>query len=275
MRNLYCVGWAQTLGTALSLTTLCGTAWAQAPAASTTEPATSTPAPATSTPAPATSTLAPATSTPAPVAKPTPSNDNPLPTIELGAPPLAPPVTRTLRSHDGFYLRVNAGLGSLLDANVHNPSSLPDLEGGGTSLDIDLMVGGSPSPGMALGGALLLSSIASADYESDTETVEADTDTWMLAPFIDGYPSPRGGFHLGGAVGLAQVRSDKQEVTGYKNATGLGIAAWLGYDAWIGDEWSMGGLVRLLGTRAKGDTDNGSASLNTVNLSVMLTAVYN
>lgn len=294
MSNSHHVRWAKILGSALSLAAMTGNAWAQqavapagdAPPSRSPEPvAATTPPPAGAAEAPATAapataapaTAAPATAAPATAApaEPVPAAENRLPTIALDSPPPPPPLARTYRYHDGFYLRVNAGLGYLLDANVHNPDQLPDLDGEGTSLDIDVMVGGSPSPGMAIGGALLLSSIASADYEAGGETLEADTNTGMLGPFIDGYPSPSGGFHVGGALGLAKIRSDKQAVTGYEDATGFGFAGWLGYDAWIGDQWSMGGLVRLLGTRAKGDTDyDGDASLSTVNLSLMLTAVY-
>src|SRR5687768_3991362 len=74
------------------------------------------------------------------------------PKIDLSAPPPPAPVTRNFRQHDGFYLRIGGGLGAL-GADFDRAGF--DASSGGTSLELEALVGGSPSPGLAIGGGLL------------------------------------------------------------------------------------------------------------------------
>lgn len=193
------------------------------------------------------------------------------------APP--PPVPRTDRVHDGFYARLNLGFGNLgVIADSPGTSTAPDADG--DTMSLDLAVGYAPSPGIALGGALLLESLPSASFSGETKT-KASVTTLLVGPFFDGYPRARGGLHLGGAVGLAQDQLSQLDVAGFKRANGYGIAGWIGYDIWVADQWSVGGLVRLMGTRTSADaeaTENstaGSATLSTRSIQLMLTALYN
>lgn len=149
-----------------------------------------------------------------------------------------------------------------------------DLSGDGDSLELDVMVGASPTPGMALGGALFLSSSASMSFDAGNERFESDGGVGILGAFIDGHPDPEGGFHLGGALGLAQVNADDQLRAGFEKASGLGFAAFVGYDAWVSNEWSLGGVLRLTATRVKDRDTDGKPSVSTTSVGVMLTALY-
>jgi len=198
----------------------------------------------------------------------------PLPVISVATPEPKASVARSFHTHDGFYTRVSFGLG-MLGASVHNSEDdLMDRSGDGDSLELDVLVGGSPAKGMALGGALFLSSSASMSLDAGSERFESDGGVGILGAFIDGYPDPEGGFHLGGALGLAQVTADTAGNAGFEKASGLGFAAFIGYDAWVGDEWSLGGLLRLTATRAKDRDTEGKPSVSTTSVGVMLTAVY-
>jgi hypothetical protein len=126
---------------------------------------------------------------------------------------------------------------------------------------------------------LLLESLPSADF-GGTPPVEANVTTTLVGPFFDGYPNARGGFHLGGALGFAQDRLSRTAVAGFKKATGFGLAGWIGYDLWVAEQWSVGGLVRLMGTRGSADVepgsgfDAGSANMATQSVHIVLTTVY-
>jgi hypothetical protein len=201
------------------------------------------------------------------------------PTIDLHSdPPPPPPVKRTDRTHDGFYARLNLGFGNL-GTTMNSPDS-GAVKGSGSTLALDLALGYAVSPGIVLGGTLLMEHLPSAEL-SATRPVVSDVGAGMVGPFFDGYPNAREGFHLGGGLGLASARVQREEAAGFKKAAGFGIAGWVGYDVWVADQWSAGVLVRLMGTRTKADavaTENnlaGSATMATQSIALMLTGVYN
>ncbi|HEV8551311.1 MAG TPA: hypothetical protein VGQ57_19820, partial [Polyangiaceae bacterium] len=77
--------------------------------------------------------------------------------------------------------------------------------------------------------------------------------------FVDGFPMPNEGLHLGGLLGLAGA-SAKQSGSKY-TGFGPGMAAWLGYDGWVADEWSMGGLLKLSGGLTWGKSHDPGADI--------------
>lgn len=205
------------------------------------------------------------------------------PTIDLRKdPPLPPPIARTDRLHDGFYARLSLGFGQL--GTTMNAPNSGAVDGEGSTLALDVALGYAPNPGIVLGGALLMESLPSAtmDLGRSGMTGTSDVGVAMVGPLFDGYPTAHGGFHLGGALGFARTTVQRpEEAAGFKNAGGFGIAGWLGYDVWVADQWSAGVLLRLMGTRTKGDAeatannDPGSATMATQSIALMLTGVYN
>jgi hypothetical protein len=146
---------------------------------------------------------------------------------------------------------------------------------------LDLALGYAVSPGIILGGTLMMESLPSARLDAD-EPIVTDVGAGLVGPFFDGYPQARGGFHLGGGLGAAGTRLNPQSAAGFTRATGYGIAGWLGYDVWVAEQWSAGILLRMMGTRTKADaikTNNGGAAGNatmaTQSVAIMLTCVYN
>ena len=197
--------------------------------------------------------------------------------MSFAVPEATAPVPRSYHMHDGFYARVGPGIGWVgSDWSMTSPTlASGDTQAGGTSLALDLMVGGSPSRGVAVGGALLSHLMLATDVSSGDEDLgSGDLNLLLVGPFIDGFPSPTQGWHFGGTVGLARahLKVQSQTVTGW----GLGGAAWAGYDAWVGDEWSVGGMGRFMLTRTGGESDvfsDISATATTFTLS--FTALYN
>jgi hypothetical protein len=196
------------------------------------------------------------------------------PLIDLSTPKPGPPVGRTYRQHEGFYVRVGGGLGTLLSANVDEGPL--GSSSNGVSLELEALVGGSPASGISIGGGVLASLQLSGDWEADRGVVgsqSANLSTIIIGPFADGYPHPRGGFHLGGLLGLASVAFDGPGGGGGRDALGFGGAGWLGYDAWVAPEWSIGGELRLDALRATNSDDD--VTISKVGATLALTVLYN
>lgn len=187
---------------------------------------------------------APATQPPPPLA-PTPLGK---PLIDVSVPEPGPPPARTYHVHDGFYFRVNAGViyaGTNIesDADHHH-----DYEVNGPGGSLDLMLGGSPSPGIAIGGDLTLSGFGQ----------DGSGALGMLGVFVDGFPDASGGFHLGGMLGLAGVTASDDRSDNF-SGLGFGLGAWIGHSFWVADDWSMGGLLRFNGAIARDGSEEDAA----------------
>lgn len=201
------------------------------------------------------------------------SGEPPRGKIDLTTQPPAPPVQRSYRLHDGFYLRGSVGFGSLGATFDDDNESARDLEGSGFSLGLDLMIGGSPSPGLAIGGALLAQGAFSAEFErARNDTENRNLSVVLLGPFIDGFPVATKGWHVGGMLGLAAANIEDSSRDGVSETVGLGGAAWFGHDFWVADEWSVGPMLRLNGTLTRNEDDDTNAS--TFSVLFLFTALH-
>jgi hypothetical protein len=172
-------------------------------------------------------------------------------------PPPAPVAVNTgAELHEGFYLRFGIGLGALGTTVSYAPERVqPETSITGPGAAIHFMIGGSPADGLAIGFALLGMGAGDANVEvaGTSESRGTQLNLSIGGLFVDGFPDPKGGFDVGGMVGLAEVATrDLQD--GYDvKSTGLGAAAWVGYTAWVGEEWSIGGLLWLAGATTSAD----------------------
>jgi len=208
---------------------------------------------------------------PAPPADPPPAiNLTGAPTIDLSTPEPAAPVDRKFRQHEGFYVRLDVGLGTLLSAKVDVPGD--ELSSSGLTLNYDLLIGGSPAPGFTIGGGVLGGLQLSGDWEFESGvTGSGDLVTLLIGPFADGFPDSKGGWHFGGLAGLARTAFDAPGDDSDEDAFGFGGAFWGGHDIWVAPEWSVGGLLRLDALRTSKD----DVTTTAVGLTLMFTVLYN
>jgi hypothetical protein len=202
----------------------------------------------------------------------------------ISAPPVPPPLLRGgYHVHDGFYLRLGAGIGAgHLNVSSHSDAA-NDFSIGGAGLALNLWVGGTPWRGVALGGMLHIQGIS----DSNVEVAGANSHETMnggvgyLAPFIDAFPDPLRGLHVGGSLGLAgfNARADgnaleqAHRVKDYES-TGFGGSAWVGYMGWVGPEWSMGGMLQLTVMRVRQDEDDVERVGSGYTLALTFSALY-
>jgi hypothetical protein len=200
----------------------------------------------------------------------------PPPRISLETAPVAAPVRRTYHLHEGFYLRTSLGFGdyraSFSDGNHTNQSFTEH----GNTIALDLLIGGSPSPGVSIGGGLLLEPLFSADYDRNGAGGHDGFST-LLGPFIDGFPDATKGWHLGGLLGLAAQSFQDVNASGGNtaHAAGLGGAAWFGYDFWLAGEWAMGPQLRLMGTHTNDTKSGDDVSAWARSFTLGVSAVFN
>jgi hypothetical protein len=195
----------------------------------------------------------------------------PRPSIDVTVAPPPAPVQRTYQVHEGFYLRADLGLGTL-SSDLSGPG--PDLSSSGMELEGDLLVGAGLAPGVTLGGGLLYATQLSGDWDiedTDLTASNGDLSTFIVGPFIDGFPNAKDGWHFGGLAGLAIAQFDPGEPLDSSTALGFGGSVWAGHDFWVAPEWSVGGLIKVSALRAT-DEDITASKLS---FSLNFTALVN
>jgi hypothetical protein len=189
----------------------------------------------------------------------------PAPKMDLSTAANGPALQRTYHVHEGFYLRTSVGLGFYKASFTDNKRGNVEYSDDGGSMSLDLLIGGSPAPGVALGGGLLL----------DPQFGKGGGVSALIGPFIDGFPDVNKGWHLGGAIGLGLQSFQNEGANERQRATGIGGAFWFGYDFWVAGEWAIGPQVRVLGVRTNDSKSGEDVSAFTRSLSFGLSSVFN
>lgn len=264
--------------------TVSGLAWGQGAPLADAEPAAAAPAPPPA-PAPAAPVAQPPASDLPPPPPPRAASAEPPPQgkVVITAPPVPPPVERRgYHIHDGFYLRLAAGLGGGKTSISTDSSAYPNHGVGGVGLSTDLWIGGTPWRGIAIGGLLSLQRMRDSELriEGDNTGEGMTAQLVSLGAFIDAFPDARRGLHVGGALYLAGIdtNGDSHElealnVTDYEGG-GLGLSAWVGYMGWVGPEWSLGGLIKLSGAATRKEQENLTREASAFALSLSFSALY-
>ena len=158
---------------------------------------------------------------------------------------------RTAYRHDRFYMRFGIGPGYGHVTSAGNDSGI-DIEAtfDGWGPSYEMLFGGTPAAGFVVGGGLLLQSISEPDVSIDisgttSESHVAEDESLgivVVGPFIDWFPNPEGGGHIGVMAGFAAtgLEGDDDEAS-----DGYGAALFGGYDFWVGSQWSIGPEARF------------------------------
>ncbi len=192
----------------------------------------------------------------------------PPPPAGYGQPPqgYAPAADPTIHLHDGFYLRLGIGAGYMFAPTTVTASGSDGettFTAKGPAVATEFAIGGTPAPGLVIGGGVYTIAAPSAkadDFKDDGEEISDLTGEWdmislgLVGPFIDYYFSEDQGLHLQLAVGLASSSVSKGEFktgegssdTDEESGSGFGSMLGFGFETWAGEQWSVGGLIRVL-----------------------------
>jgi hypothetical protein len=177
---------------------------------------------------------------------------------------------------------MGAGVGGTSLSLSTDSTSVPGYDVGGGSLALNLWLGGSPSPGLAIGGMLSTNGLSDDEVTIDDRDYDGGVDGGLslLAFFLDVFPDPQRGLHFGGALGLAAIRLDPKDeeflgadLSNYEGR-GLGFSTWLGYMGWVGPEWSLGGMLQLSGAWTRQEEDDLTRDASGYALSISFSALY-
>lgn len=200
--------------------------------------------------------------------------------------PASPPPRKAgERYHDGLYLRFGLGYGHLFAENSGATrcrssagsstcgEAMPGstLKGDGLAANL-LMIGATPFPGFVVGGGMFVNGLANPTVEVSGKSHDFKGKAALLwvGPFVDGFPDPEAGYHVGGGVGYADLNpkpddwpdetkpapagswqsefcpKDAQDCRYPLFVEGMGYLVFAGYDAFIAREWSLGGYAQLM-----------------------------
>lgn len=157
------------------------------------------------------------------------------------------PLQRTDYVHEGFYTRIAVGPGYQY-TNISNKLTDSSAASSSFSVAADLKIGGSPSPGIALGGGVLTNLAVGTNFDDVSGGAAFN---FLVGPFFDAFPDAKEGFHMGTLLGMSGI-SLSSDVSPSTFAIGGGGAAWLGYDMWVAPEWSTGFELRVGGSYLAG-----------------------
>ena len=162
------------------------------------------------------------------------------------------------RTHDGFFFRIglNFGVGSL----SNDVTSFGEESISGFALGNDFLFGGTPVPGLVIGGGLMSTYGPKPKYELAGVERELDGTLYMfgLAGFVQYYIDPHEGFHIQAFAGYGALDfvTDAGQ-SGGNDPHGPFFGGGLGYDFWVGDQWSIGPFGRVLyGTMSAEGSDS-------------------
>jgi hypothetical protein len=161
------------------------------------------------------------------------------------------PATAGKRSHDGFFLRLSLGA-VYLHESWSPAGGSPGAEYGGGGTSLEAAIGKSVRPGLIVGGLWQFVAVTDPNesYLGTTYVVDA---TYRLldvvAGFVDYYPRPRRGFHLGGSAGLLVASNIDRMYGALTTSWGAALSVRGGYDVFFSSRWSLGALAQLAGYR--------------------------
>lgn len=169
-----------------------------------------------------------------------------------------------IETHDGFYLRLGVGAGHI----ASTVSDSPEAKVSDWGVAAELAMGGTPFPGFVVGGGIYGVSMSKPTLTQGSQTLQLDTVTLsMIGPFVDWYPSPKGGFHVQASVGATRLVYSAQPGIISGSGTGAGVMGGVGYEAFVSEQWSLGVVARVqwAGPSLTVDTTGGSKSWGTSN----------
>lgn len=157
---------------------------------------------------------------------------------------LSPDTHAETRTHDGFYLHLNAGLGYLSTTAEYGGS---EVSYSGVTIPSALYLGGTVGP-VAIGGGFFADYAFSPSAEMNGRSSELEDVSLTLiglGVFADYYVDPHGGLHFQPFVGWGGLDASVNGNSGGSDPTGLVLALGAGYDWWVADEWSIGAMARI------------------------------
>ena len=143
----------------------------------------------------------------------------------------------------------------------------------------DIALGGSPADGVVIGGMFQFN-LGNPSYSYDLAAQQNSQkhdqrSLGAIGPFVDWFPDPHGGGHIGALIGSASTIDYYDQNNQRTRSSGFAAGLFGGYDFWIGEQWSAGVLLRATyyGMTGSGDNDI-TEDLKLYNVALMGTLLF-
>ncbi len=177
------------------------------------------------------------------------------------------------RTHDGFYLRLGAGLGETVGA-ISRDDGGDKVHVKGLNIASEVAVGTTILPGLVIGGGAFPMIVPSPSWNVGDRGAETSGAHHIsgIGPFIDGYWNPRGGLHFQAALLFTAGVVNSTDLNEGQVGFGFGEMLGVGYEWFIADQWSIGPIVRLVHyhLRMKGHDTGAKATFDLVSPSLLV-----
>jgi hypothetical protein len=181
-------------------------------------------------------------------------------------------------THDGFFFQGNIGPGYLSTSPSTDGSDV-DSKISGFGVGGGLLFGGTPAPGLVIGGGTANVVAFSPKWTVEGEEFETDGDISLnlstIGVFGTFYPDPNAGLslHLMLAYGVLSVSNSDGDDSD-NNPSGVAVTAGVGYDFWIAPEWSIGVMGRFTYGALNYSEDDVDLSFPTIAPALLATFTY-
>ena len=182
------------------------------------------------------------------------------------------------KTHDGFYFRGATGLGYFKSSLSVSGTPAPDISYSGLDVGFDAWFGGSPIPGLAIGGGITTYDVPSPSVKSGGSSASANGHLMLdiVGVFGDYYFDPTKGMHAEALLGYGILSAqDNNGNSSSNDPTGLALGLGFGNDWWVSDEWSIGVLGRFIYAPLSYSIGGVSEKYSTITPAVMATFIYN
>jgi hypothetical protein len=179
-----------------------------------------------------------------------------------------------VHSHEGLFIRLDAGIG--YKAMNEPGTSYGDLKLDGAAGTFGVAIGGTIANNLILAGHLYASSASNPTASSSNGASVSTTDTTLtmvgVGPELTYYFMPAN-VYVSGTVALTRLALTMNGSTADSNA-GVGVLLALGKEWYVSDKWGIGAAGQF---RWSSNQDNGTnaPTISTWGLGIAFSATYN
>ena len=180
-------------------------------------------------------------------------------------------------THDGFYFRGATGLG-YLKSSLTLPAGQPAESLSGLDIGFDAWFGGSPIPGLVIGGGITTFDVPSPTIKQGgtSSSFPGHAMLDIVGAFGDYYFNPNQGMHAEALIGYGVLGLALNDgTTSTNDPSGLALGLGFGNDWWVSDEWSIGVLGRFIYAPLSYSAGGLTEKYSTITPAVMATFTYN
>jgi hypothetical protein len=183
-----------------------------------------------------------------------------------------------LHTHDGFFMRFNAGFG-FMSASETYAGATDTYSGGGVTLAAAF--GGVVAPNLVIFGELLATTILDPDYRvsgipGSTALNGTDMSMGSIGPGIAYYFMPIN-LYLSGTLTFTKISfsdSTPRNASGDTNV-GIGLSMMVGKEWWVGWDWGIGVAGRLQIASMRDYPEGYDARMGATVFSILFSATFN